>query len=69
MGVGAILLGSMLYFSTRSGMGLHEVQVSLFLFITAPVSVHLITRAAMQRRCASLAPPPKQGDDASEASD
>ena len=58
LGVGAILLGSMLYFSSRMGLSVHEVLVSLFLFITAPVSAHLIARAAIQRRCDSIAPPP-----------
>jgi multicomponent K+:H+ antiporter subunit G len=50
LGVGSILLGSVLYFSARQGLSLHEVLVSLFLFLTAPVSAHLIARAALQRR-------------------
>ncbi len=59
LGVGAILLGSILYFSLRQGLSLHEVLVSAFLFLTAPVSAHLIARAALQRRCRSLAQPPE----------
>ena len=62
LGIGGILLGSILYFSVRQGLSLHEVLVSVFLFITAPVSAHLIARAALHRRCRSLAPPPKAGD-------
>ncbi|MEA3243031.1 MAG: Na+/H+ antiporter subunit G [Pseudomonadota bacterium] len=62
LGIGGILLGSILYFSLRQGLSLHEVLVSVFLFITAPVSAHLIARAALQRRCKSLTPPPpKEG--------
>ena len=62
LGIGSILIGSILYFSLRQGLSLHEVLVSVFLFITAPVSAHLIARAALQRRCKSLAPPPtKEG--------
>lgn len=57
LGVGSILLGSILFFSLRQGLSLHEVLVSLFLFLTAPVSAHLIARAALQRRCKSVTPP------------
>jgi len=55
MGVGAVLLGSILYFSTRGGLSLHELLVSVFLFLTAPVSAHLLARAALHRRCHSEA--------------
>ena len=33
LGVGSILLGSVLYFSARQGLSLHEVLVTLFLFL------------------------------------
>ena len=55
LGIGSILLGSLLFFSLREGLSLHELLVSLFLFLTAPVSAHLIARAALQRRNRSLA--------------
>jgi multicomponent K+:H+ antiporter subunit G len=63
LGIGGILLGSMLFFSLRQGLSLHELLVSLFLFLTAPVSAHLIARAALQRRCKSLAQPPKSEEE------
>jgi multicomponent K+:H+ antiporter subunit G len=45
LGVGGILIASMLHFSSRdSGLSLHELLVTLFLLITAPVSAHLIAR-------------------------
>lgn len=69
LGVGSILLGSILYFSTRMGLSLHEILISLFMFITAPVSAHLIARAAIQRRCESIAALPGDKDDVSERSD
>jgi len=59
LGIGGILLGSMLFFSLRQGLSLHELLISVFLFMTAPVSAHLIARAALHRRCKSLAPTPK----------
>ncbi|MDN6870991.1 multicomponent K+:H+ antiporter subunit G [Pseudomonas citronellolis] len=51
LGVGGVALGSLLYFSTSgNGVSLHEVLITLFLFITAPVSAHLLAKAAMQAR-------------------
>ncbi len=51
LGVGGVMLASLLYFSTRGeGISLHEILITLFLFITAPVSAHLLAKAAMQRR-------------------
>jgi multicomponent K+:H+ antiporter subunit G len=48
LGVGGMLVASLLYFSTRGdGLSLHELLITLFLFITAPVSAHLMTKAAL----------------------
>lgn len=48
LGVGAILVASAIYFSFKTGdISLHEVLVTLFLFITAPVSAHLMAKAAL----------------------
>ena len=51
LGLGGIVLASLLYFSTRGeGVSLHELLITVFLFITAPVSAHLLAKAAMQAR-------------------
>jgi multicomponent K+:H+ antiporter subunit G len=47
LGVGATLIGSAIYFSVGPGTSLHEVLVTLFLFMTAPVSAHLLCKAAL----------------------
>lgn len=48
LGVGGMIVGSVLYFSTRGeGLSLHELLVTLFLFITAPVSAHMLAKAAL----------------------
>lgn len=48
LGVGAILIASVIYFSLNTGgVSLHEILVTLFLFITAPVSAHLMAKAAI----------------------
>ncbi len=48
LGVGAIVLSSVLYFSsTGDGIGISEVLITVFLFMTAPVSANLLAKAAM----------------------
>lgn len=47
LGVGAILIASSLYFSSRGDLSLHEILITLFLFITAPVSAHLMAKSAI----------------------
>jgi len=51
LGVGATVLASAVYFTaTREGISLHEIAVMVFLFITAPVSAHLLAKAALHRQ-------------------
>jgi multicomponent K+:H+ antiporter subunit G len=59
LGVGSLLIASALYFSTRGdGISLHEILVTVFLFITAPVSAHVMAKAALNLQLKSLAPVP-----------
>ena len=61
LGVGSLLIASAIYFSTRGeGISLHEVLVTLFLFITAPASAHLLSKAALHLQLRSLAPLPEE---------
>jgi multicomponent K+:H+ antiporter subunit G len=64
LGVGCVLLASALYFSMREGsLSLHEFLITLFLFITAPVSAHLLVQAAMKLDPALRPPPPAAASD------
>lgn len=61
LGVGCLLIASAVYFSVRDeGVSLHEILVTLFLFITAPVSAHLLAKAALHLKVKSLAPAPSR---------
>ena len=61
LGVGCLLIASAVYFSMRDeGVSLHEVLVTLFLFITAPVSAHLLAKAALHLKVHSLAAEPHE---------
>lgn len=47
LGVGGVLIASMLYFSfTQGQLHLHELLVTLFLIISAPVSAYMLSIAA-----------------------
>ena len=51
LGVGCILLASMIWFSfAESGISVHEILVMIFLFATAPISAHMMGRTALHRR-------------------
>lgn len=70
LGVGSLLIASMLYFGSQGrGLSLREALVTLFLFITAPVSAHLLSKAALHLRLRSLAPVPGLVDAAGPTSD
>ena len=59
LGVGCLLVASSIYFSiTGEGLSLHEILVSLFLFITAPISAHLLAKAALHQGLPSSVPQP-----------
>lgn len=51
LGVGSIVIASLVHSSvTSGGVSLRELAISLFLFITAPVSAHLLGKAALKSR-------------------
>ena len=53
LGVGGVLLASALYFCVRGpALSLHELLITLFLFLTAPVSAHLLVEGGTVPRAA-----------------
>ena len=70
LGVGCVLLASMLYFSFRpgaQGVSLHELLITLFVFLTAPISAHLLVKAALGLDPGARPAPPAEGDGTTEA--
>jgi len=62
MGIGALLLASMIHaFATGDG-SLHEVLIMAFLFVTAPISAHFMAKVNIHRRACVTPPPPLQGE-------
>jgi multicomponent K+:H+ antiporter subunit G len=61
LGVGSLLVASSVFFSlTDEGLSLHEILVTLFLFITAPISAHLLAKVALHQSLPSCIPLPEE---------
>ncbi len=62
LGVGGVLLASMLWHWGHGAWAGRELLITLFLFVTAPVSANLMAQAALHLRVRSVAPPPQDLD-------
>jgi multicomponent K+:H+ antiporter subunit G len=50
LGIGSLLLASMLYFVVSGGhLSFHELLITIFLFLTAPVTAHMVAKAHILR--------------------
>ncbi|MCL4765354.1 MAG: Na+/H+ antiporter subunit G [Hyphomicrobiaceae bacterium] len=48
LGVGSVVIASLVDVAVdEPGLGLRELAITLFLFITAPVSAHMLSKAAL----------------------
>lgn len=62
LGVGSCLVASMVYFPSSGGAwSAHELLITLFLFITAPVSANMIAKAHLHRQRCRLDSEPSDG--------
>jgi multicomponent K+:H+ antiporter subunit G len=58
LGVGAILVASLLHFNSLGQFGVKELLITFFIFLTTPVSAHLLCKAAFKLKLKSAAPLP-----------
>jgi len=59
LGVGGVLLASMAYFGWIGGrLVIHELLITLFVFMTAPIASHLMMKSALEREPLRRPPPP-----------
>jgi multicomponent K+:H+ antiporter subunit G len=50
LGVGGMLIASMIHYYANTGsISVHELLITLFLFLTAPITAHFIAKAYMAR--------------------
>ncbi len=69
LGVGGVLIASMLVSLAHGRLGIAELLITLFVFVTAPVSASLMGQAALHLRLASKAPVPRDAVPERRASD
>lgn len=52
LGMGGLLIASMILFTLREPghISVHELLITLFLFITAPVSAHMMAKTALHQK-------------------
>ncbi|MCC9620675.1 Na+/H+ antiporter subunit G [Thalassospira sp. MA62] len=64
VGVGSVLIASMLFFWVERGnFTIHELLITLFLFLTAPITANLIAKAYMLRNVDPNTELPDSGQD------
>ncbi|MFD1193169.1 Na+/H+ antiporter subunit G [Seohaeicola saemankumensis] len=63
LGVGGVLIASMLYFFFAKGhLSFHELMITLFLFLTAPITAHFLAKANLHTDVKRDEVPPPAGD-------
>lgn len=58
LGLGSVLIASMVVAAVQGRAGFAEVLITLFVFITAPVSANLMAQAALHLQLHAKAPAP-----------
>ncbi|HZG08774.1 MAG TPA: Na+/H+ antiporter subunit G [Allosphingosinicella sp.] len=65
LGVGSCLIASMIYFPATGGLwSAHELLITLFLFIAAPISANMIAKAHLHQQREEPDPAPAERRDA-----
>lgn len=68
LGLGCALIASSIWFSVgQQTFSVHEFLITMFVFLTAPVSAHLLVKAAMHLDPSTRPAPPGQGEGAAQA--
>lgn len=49
LGIGCALFASVVYFAVGGDFSLHEVLITFFLFLTAPVTAHFVSKAYLHQ--------------------
>jgi len=62
LGIGMMLLGSMLNALASGDPSIHELLIMAFLFVTAPVSAHFIAKVSIHRKTCETPPSPLRDD-------
>ena len=61
LGVGGVLIASMIYFYAETGyLSVHELLISVFLLLTAPITANFIAKTYMARNLKESELPPSK---------
>lgn len=63
LGIGCALLASVVYFVIDGSFSVHEVLITFFLFLTAPVTAHFISKAYLHQHRTQIGALPETGRD------
>ncbi|WP_323768484.1 MULTISPECIES: Na+/H+ antiporter subunit G [Roseobacteraceae] len=62
MGIGMLLLASMIQSAIQGEPSMHELLIMAFLFVTAPISAHFIAKLSIHSSTCDLPPSPPRDD-------
>ncbi len=62
VGIGALLLASILFAFARGDSAIHALLIMAFLFVTAPISANFIAKVTIHRKACEAPPKPAQDD-------
>lgn len=62
VGIGMLLLASILMSLAAGDPSIHELLIMAFLFVTAPISAHFIAKVNIHQRTCDMPPSPPQDD-------
>lgn len=62
VGIGMLLLASVIHSINLGEASMHEVLIMAFLFVTAPISANFIAKVNIHRRACATPPPPPRDD-------
>tara|TARA_R110002095_G_scaffold199294_1_gene179034 strand:- start:205 stop:603 length:399 start_codon:yes stop_codon:yes gene_type:complete len=60
VGIGSLLMASMIHSYVYGGGSLHELLIIAFLFVTAPISANFIAKVNIHRRACDTPPKPPE---------
>ncbi|MHA7875128.1 Na+/H+ antiporter subunit G [Roseivivax sp.] len=63
LGIGSLIMASILHSFATGGNSVHEVLVMAFLFVTAPISAHFVSKVHLHRGTCAEPPAPEPGRD------
>lgn len=62
IGIGMLLLASMIHSFVLGETSVHEILIMAFLFVTAPISAHFIAKVSIHSRSCGTPPAPPRDD-------